>query len=85
MDEQRLSDEQIAWFIREYGRTPEHTVFKMAVEIQSLRAHLAYYADPAIWAYGSGVRDGQPVDLDPPVLRDDEGDRARAALNGDDA
>lgn len=53
---------------------------RSADEMARLRATLEYYADPAVWEWGSGVREGQPVDLAPVVVCDDAGDRARAAL-----
>lgn len=54
-------------------------------KIVAALAVLEYYADRSIWAYGSTVRNGQPVDVSPSVLRDDLGDRARAALKGETA
>lgn len=35
--ESQLSDEQVDWYLREYARTPDHTVYQMAAEIRDLR------------------------------------------------
>lgn len=52
----------------------------LVAEVRRLREVLAYYAASDTYAFGITVRNGQPVDVSPAILRDDCGYRAREAL-----
>jgi hypothetical protein len=89
MDEQRLAEIEAAHEPHDnYGRRWCFACDRPApcdartllAEVRRLREALAYYATSTPYAFGITVREGQPVDIPPEILRDDCGHRARTAL-----